>query len=144
MKARAAILGMTRGTGRAEIARAALEAIAYQSRDIVEVMNLDSGIELQELRVDGGASRNDFLMQFQADILGVTVDRPKLVETTAAGSAYLAGLATGFWNSPSELDQVRRTDWRFEPQMENERREQLYRAWKAAVRSVRGEGEGND
>ena len=145
MDARAAILGLTRGSGRAEIARAALEAIAYQSRDIVEVMNRDSGIELQELRVDGGASRNDFLMQFQADILGVTVDRPKLVETTAAGSAYLSGLATGFWNSPSDLDQVRRTDCRFEPQMDEERRQQLYGAWQRAVERVRSlQGAGND
>jgi glycerol kinase len=100
-------------------------------------MNLDSGIELTELRVDGGASKNDFLMQFQADILGVTVDRPKLVETTAAGSAYLAGLAVGVWNSPSELDQIRHTDCRFEPQMEEQKRRGLYRGWHQAVARVR-------
>jgi len=146
MNARGAIIGLTRGAGRAHLARAALEAIAYQSRDIVEVMNLDSGIELSELRVDGGASKNDFLMQFQADILGVTVDRPKLVETTAAGSAYLAGLAVGVWNSPSELDQIRHTDCRFEPQMEDRQRRELYRGWHQAVARVRsGNGEnGND
>jgi glycerol kinase len=137
MDARGAIMGLTRGAGRAHLARAALEAIAYQSRDIVEVMNLDSGIELTELRVDGGASKNDFLMQFQADILGVTVDRPKLVETTAAGSAYLAGLAVGVWNSPSELDQIRHTDCRFEPQMEEQKRRGLYRGWHQAVARVR-------
>jgi glycerol kinase len=137
MDARGAILGLTRGAGRAHFARAALEAIAYQSRDIAEVMNLDSGIELKELRVDGGASKNDFLMQFQADILGVTVDRPKLVETTAAGSAYLAGLATGVWNSPSELDQIRRTDCRFEPQMEDRQRHELYQGWRRAVARIR-------
>jgi glycerol kinase len=137
MNARGAITGLTRGSGRAHLARAALEAIAYQSRDIVEVMNLDSGIELKELRVDGGASKNDFLMQFQADILGVTVDRPKLVETTAAGSAYLAGLAVGVWNSPSELDQIRRTDYRFEPQMEGHQRQELYQGWQNAVARVR-------
>jgi glycerol kinase len=139
MNARGAILGLTRGAGRAHLARAALEAIAYQSRDIVEVMNLDSGIELTELRVDGGASNNDFLMQFQADILGVTVDRPKVVETTAAGSAYLAGLAVGVWNSPSELDQVRRTDCRFEPKMANRQRQELYQGWHQAVARVRSE-----
>ena len=102
-------------------------------------MNLDSGIELKELRVDGGASKNDFLMQFQADILGVTVDRPKLVETTAAGSAYLAGLAVGVWNSPSELDHVRRTDCRFEPQMEGRQRQELYQGWHNAVARVRSD-----
>ena len=139
MGARGAILGLTRGAGRAHLARAALEAIAYQSRDIVEVMNLDSGVELKELRVDGGASNNDFLMQFQADILGVTVDRPKLVETTAAGSAYLAGLAVGVWNSPSELDHVRRTDCRFEPQMEDRQRQELYEGWHNAVARVRSD-----
>ena len=141
MDARGAITGLTRGAGRAHIARAALEAIAYQSRDIVEVMNQDSGVELGELRVDGGASRNDFLMQFQADILGVTVDRPKLVETTAAGSAYLAGLATGVWHSPSELDQIRRTDCRFEPQMGRSERRKLYAGWQAAVTRVRSRQE---
>jgi glycerol kinase len=146
MDARGAIMGLTRGAGRAHLARAALEAIAYQSRDIVEAMNIDSGIELTELRVDGGASKNNFLMQFQADILGVTVDRPKLVETTAAGSAYLAGLAIGVWSSPSELDQVRHTDCRFEPQMKNNQRQELYQGWHKAVARVRsGNGEnGND
>jgi len=137
MNARGAIMGLTRGAGRAHLARAALEAIAYQSRDIVEVMNIDSGIKLTELRVDGGASRNNFLMQFQADILGVTVDRPKLVETTAAGSAYLAGLAVGVWSSPSELDQIRHTDCRFEPQMEDNQRQELYQGWHKAVARVR-------
>jgi len=146
MNARGAVLGLTRGAGRAHLARAALEAIAYQARDIVDVMNIDSGIELKELRVDGGASKNDFLMQFQADILGVTVDRPKLVETTAAGSAYLAGLAVGVWNSPSELDQIRRTDCRFEPQMESDVAQELYAGWQRAVARVRSDqgDKGND
>ena len=142
MDARGALTGLTRGTGRAHLVRAALEAMAYQSRDIFDVMKLDSGIELTELRVDGGASKNDFLMQFQADMLGVTVDRPKMVETTAAGSAYLAGLAVGVWNSPSELDQIRRTDCRFEPQMEDQQRQELYQGWHEAVARVRrGNGE---
>ncbi len=137
MNARGALLGLTRGAGRAHLARAALEAIAYQTRDIMQVMNIDSDIELTELRVDGGASMNNFLMQFQADILGVNVDRPKIVETTAAGSAYLAGLAVGVWNSPSDLDQIRRTDSRFEPQMDGNQRDELYQGWLSAVARVR-------
>jgi glycerol kinase len=102
-------------------------------------MNIDSGIQLKELRVDGGASMNDFLMQFQADLLGVPVDRPEIVETTAAGSAFLAGLATGVWNSPSQLEQVRRTDKRFEPGMEESQRGHLYDGWKRAVARVRSQ-----
>jgi len=136
-QARGALFGMTRGTGRRHLARAALESIAYQSRDVVEVMNRDSGITLTELRVDGGASRNDFLMQFQADLLDVPVDRPAMVETTAAGAAYLAGLATGVWNSAADLDQVRSTERRFEPSMPDGRREALYRGWLEAVTRVR-------
>jgi len=139
-EARGALLGMTRGTGRAHLARAALESIAYQSRDIVEVMNRDSGIELAELRVDGGASANDFLMQFQADLLDVPVERPQLVETTAAGAAYLAGLAAGVWNSPNEVDEARRIERRFEPRMSAAERDRLYRGWRAAVARVRSEG----
>ena len=137
MNARGAVVGLTRGAGRPHLARAALEAIAYQSRDIVEAMNRDSNIELTELRVDGGASQNDFLMQFQADILGVPVDRPSQVETTAAGAAYLAGLAVGVWNSPADLDQARQTDRRFEPSMTPGRREALYEGWLQAVERVR-------
>lgn len=137
MDARGALLGLTRGSGRAHLARAVLESIAYQSRDIFEVMKLDSGIDLHELRVDGGASRNDFLMQFQADILNLTVDRPKIVETTAAGSAYLAGLAVGVWNSPTELEQIRRTDCRFEPQIDEPQRAALCAGWHSAVDRIR-------
>lgn len=137
MNARGALVGLTRGSGRAHLARAALESIAYQSKDIMEVMNIDSGIELKELRVDGGASNNNFLMQFQADLLGVTVERPVVVETTAAGSAYLAGLATGVWSDPSEVNEIRSTDRRFEPQMDETRREALYSGWRRAVSRVR-------
>lgn len=137
MNARGALVGLTRGSGRAHLARAALESIAYQSRDIMEVMNTDSGVKLQELRVDGGASKNNFLMQFQADITGVSVERPELVETTASGSAYLAGLATGVWKNPSELDEIRHTDRRFDPQMKEVTREELYVAWHRAVDRVR-------
>lgn len=143
--ARGAILGLTRGAGRAHLARAALESIAYQSRDIVEVMNRDSGVELTELRVDGGASQNDFLMQFQADLLGVPVYRAELVETTAAGAAYLAGLAIGVWSSPAELEQLRHSQRRFEPAMDETRREALYAGWKDAVARVRSRrGDGDD
>ena len=137
MNARGALVGLTRGAGRAHLARAALEAIAYQTRDIVQAMNTDSGIELNELRVDGGASMNNFLMQFQADLLGVRIDRPKIVETTAAGSAYLAGMTVGVWNSPTELDQIRRTDKRYEPQMAKKESDELYQGWLRAVSRVR-------
>ena len=139
MDARGAIIGLTRGAGRPHLARAALEAIAYQSRDIVEAMNRDSGIELTELKVDGGASRNDFLMQFQADMLAVPVDRPKLVETTAAGSAFLAGLAVGLWSSPDELAGARSCERLFHPAMGADQRERLYQGWLSAVDRVRSE-----
>jgi glycerol kinase len=137
MDARAAIIGLTRGAGKRHLARATLEAIAYQARDIVEVMNLDSGIDLTELRVDGGASKNNFLMQFQADILGVPVDRPELVETTAAGSAFLAGLAVGVWSSPEDLNRARDRDCIFQPNMAHDQRESLYAGWRQAVARVR-------
>jgi glycerol kinase len=144
-EARGAVLGLTRGAGRPHLARAALESIAYQSRDVVEVMNRDSRIPLTELRVDGGAARSNFLMQFQADLLGVPVDRPVLIETTAAGAAYLAGLAVGVWNSPAELDQVRATERRFEPCMPDTQREALYAGWQQAIKQVRCHGrEDND
>ncbi len=136
MDARGAILGLTRGTGRAHIVRAALESIAFQTRDIVEAMNKDSGIELTELKVDGGAARNNFLMQFQADVLGVSVDRPILVETTAAGSAFLAGLAVGFWSSPDELKGVRKNERCFEPEMEPLYSDALYNEWLACVARI--------
>jgi glycerol kinase len=142
--ARGAVVGLTRGAGRAHFARAALEAIAYQSRDVADAMNRDSDIELRELRVDGGAAQNDFLMQFQADLLGVTVDRPQLVETTAAGSAYLAGLATGVWNSPADLAEIRRSERRFEPTMDADRRDALYAGWKEAVSRVRSMRQNGD
>jgi glycerol kinase len=137
MDARAAVLGMTRGSGRAHLARAALEAIAYQSRDIVEAMNRDSGITVSQLRVDGGATANNFLMQFQADILGVPVDRPSMPETTVTGCAYLAGLAVGLWNSPEELREINTLENRFTPNMEPAERDRLYAGWQQAVSRVR-------
>ena len=135
--ARGAMFGLSRGTGRAHFARAALESIAYQTRDIVTAMNKDSGIELTELRVDGGASNNNFLMQFQADLLGVTVDRPELVETTAMGSAFLAGLAVGVWAGPDELKDARKSQRKFLPTMSSEQRDALYAEWLSAVSRMR-------
>jgi glycerol kinase len=137
MDARGAIVGLTRGATRAHLARAALEAMAYQTRDVVECMEKDSGIKAKELRVDGGATRNDFLCQFQADILGVPVVRPVITETTALGAAYLAGLAVGFWKSEREIASQWQVEKRFEPKMKKGERERLYEGWKEAVVRVR-------
>jgi glycerol kinase len=131
--ARGTLVGLTRGSGRAQIVRAALESIAYQTRDVLDAMQTDSGIQLQALKVDGGAVRNDFLMQFQADILNVPVDRPRINETTALGAAYLAGLAVGFWKSQEELRAKWQVDHRFTPGMEEGRRATLYKGWQRAV-----------
>ncbi|QQS45997.1 MAG: glycerol kinase GlpK [Acidobacteriota bacterium] len=135
--ARGAIVGLTRGASRAHIARAALEAMAYQTRDVVECMQRDSGIKARELRVDGGATRNDFLCQFQADILGIPVVRPIVTETTALGAAYLAGLAVGFWKSENEIARQWQVEKRFEPKMKKSERERLYAGWQEAVARVR-------
>ena len=131
--ARGTIVGLTRGTGAAHIVRATLESIAYQTRDVLEAMVADSGIELKALKVDGGAVVNNFLMQFQADILGVAVDRPVVSETTALGVAYLAGLATGVWSSREEIAEMWRSERQFAPTMNQERRVLLYSGWKKAV-----------
>ena len=136
-EARGAIIGLTRGAGRAHIARAALEAMAYQTRDVVECMQKDSGIKAKELRIDGGATSNNFLCQFQADILGIPVVRPVITETTALGAAYLAGLAVGFWKSEKEIAKQWQVEKRFEPQMKKSERERLYEGWQAAVARVR-------
>lgn len=135
--ARATIVGMTRGTTRAHIARAALEGIAYQIVDVLEAMQKDSGISLKELRVDGGAARNDLLMQFQADILGVPVVRPQVTETTALGAAYLAGLAVGFWASQQEIAAQWRVERRFEPHMAEDERRRRLATWRRAVERAR-------
>jgi glycerol kinase len=137
MDARGAIVGLTRGATRAHLARAALEAMAYQTRDVVECMQKDSGIKAKELRVDGGATRNDFLCQFQADILGIPVVRPVITETTALGAAYLAGLAVGFWKNEKEIAAQWQEEKRFEPQMKKSERERLYDGWLEAVARVR-------
>jgi glycerol kinase len=137
MGARGAVVGLTRGAGRRHLVRATLESIAYQTRDVIDVMNVESGIPIQELRVDGGGAANAFLMQFQADMLGVPVDRPALVETTAAGAAFLAGLGVGFWESPEALRGVRHRERLFQPRMAPADRERLYAGWREAVQRVR-------
>ena len=131
--ARGAIVGLTRGSSRAHIARAALEAIAYQSADVLEAMQKDAGQPLSELRVDGGAAANDLLMQFQADILGVPVVRPKILETTALGAAYLAGLHTGVWSSREEIAAQWQMERRFEPRMARAEAGALLARWREAV-----------
>jgi len=133
MYARGTIVGLTRGATRNHIIRATLESIAYQTRDVLEVMRADSGINLKELRVDGGAAANDFLMQFQSDILGAPVERPEIIETTALGAAYLAGLATGFWKDQSMIVERRKVNRKFQPYMNKDKREKLYQGWKKAV-----------
>ncbi|KXB31158.1 glycerol kinase [Dechloromonas denitrificans] len=131
--ARGALFGMTRGTTRAHLARAALEAIAFQSAEVLQAMASDAGQPITELRVDGGAAHNDLLMQFQADLLGVPVVRPQVTETTALGAAYLAGLAVGFWQDEAELTTLWRAERRFEPAMADARRSALFADWRRAV-----------
>lgn len=134
MYARGTILGLTRGSGRAHIIRASLESIAYQTRDVIEAMMEDTGIELKTLKVDGGASRNDFLMDFQSDILNIQVDRPCTTETTALGAAYLAGLAVGFWKDKEEIKEKWAIDKSFFSNMEEDLRTKKYDKWKKAVK----------
>jgi glycerol kinase len=136
--ARGAVLGITRGTTRAHVARATLESIAFQTRDVVEAMERESGIALGELRVDGGAARNDLLMQLQADILGRPVVRAAVLETTALGAAFLAGLGAGVWKGPDELAGLWRADRAFEPHMADDEREALYAGWKRALERAKG------
>jgi glycerol kinase len=136
MKARGGLLGITRGTTRAHVVRAALESMAYQTKDMVDAMQGDTGIRIRELRVDGGACKNDLLMQFQADIMNVKIDRPKVVETTALGAAYLAGLEVGFWKSPEMVERLRVTEKVFKPKMKAEVRKKLWTGWKEAVGRV--------
>jgi len=136
--ARGTLLGATRGTSRAHLARAVLESIAYQARDVVDAMEVESGQRLTELRADGGASNNSWLMQFQADILGVPVDVPEVVETTSLGAGYLAGLYTGVFADRDELQRTRRTARRYEPKMSDEQRDRLHGRWREAVGRASG------
>ena len=132
--ARGLIIGLTRGTGKAHIARAALESIAFQTADLLDAMRADSGIELKELRVDGGATANDSLLQFQADVLQISVVRPRIMETTALGTAYLAGLAVGFWKSKEELKSHWQADRVFNPRMPQAKVKELRERWNEAVK----------
>jgi glycerol kinase len=138
--ARGAIVGLTRGSTRAHVARAALEAMAYQTADVLQAMETDAGVKLAELRVDGGAANNDITMQFQADILGVDVVRPRVTETTALGAAYLAGIAVGVWKDTAEVGKQWQEQRRFKPQFEEKERTRLLARWHRAVeRAARGE-----
>jgi glycerol kinase len=136
-EARGVIAGLTRGAGRNHLVRAALEAMAYSTRDVLETMRKDSGIKVRELRVDGGASVNDFLCRFQADVLGVPVVRPKTVETTSLGAAYLAGLGVGLWDSTEAIERLAVEERKFKPAMTRGRADKLYAGWQAAVRKAR-------
>jgi glycerol kinase len=134
--ARGTMVGITRGTTAAHIAKAALDSIAYQTADVLKAMEADSGISIKELRVDGGATVNNILMQFQSDILNTIVVRPKITETTALGAAYLAGLATGYWSSIDEIQQQWKVDRKFEPAMEKNEAEALLAGWAKAVKAA--------
>ncbi|MBM3351958.1 MAG: glycerol kinase, partial [Betaproteobacteria bacterium] len=136
--ARGAIVGLTRGSSRAHLARAALESIAYQSADVLEAMQKDAGEKLTELRVDGGAAANNLLMKFQADILGVPVVRPRVLETTALGAAYLAGLAVQVWKTQEEIAAHWQMDRRFEPTMSRDEAQALLARWREAVKRSTG------
>ncbi|HTE26415.1 glycerol kinase GlpK, partial [Flavitalea sp.] len=133
--ARGAVFGLTRGTSKNHIALAALESIAYQTMDVLKAMEADSGISIKELRVDGGATINNLLMQFQSDILGVPVIRPKVTETTALGAAYLAGLAIGYWDSIPEIQKQWQEDKAFKPAMPDEQVQKLIKGWQRAVKA---------
>lgn len=135
--ARGAIFGLTRGTNKNHLARAALEAMCYQTKDVLEAMKKDSGLKIKGLKVDGGAARNNFLCQFQADILGVKVIRPKITETTALGAAYLAGLAIGYWKDTYEIEKYQRIDKVFSPRMPKNISQDLYQGWQEALRRTR-------
>ena len=137
MYARGTIVGLTRGSGKNHVVRAALESIAYQSKDLVEVMEKDSGLELKSMKVDGGACANNLLMQFQADILDAVVQRPRVIETTALGAAFLAGLGIGFWNDRKDVIDAWQIDKVFEPDMNADVRNKLYSGWKKAVDRAR-------
>ena len=136
-EARGAIFGLTRGTSDKDLIKATLQSLAYQTRDVVATMEKDSGIAIPVLRVDGGASNNNYLLQFQADILGKTIERAADLETTGLGAAFLAGLAVGYWDSVDDLQAIAKTGARFEGKMEEEEKERLYVGWQRAVAATR-------
>ncbi|CAN2253718.1 glycerol kinase (sn-glycerol-3-phosphate generating) [Bacillus subtilis] len=133
---RGSVFGLTRGTTKEHFIRATLESLAYQTKDVLDAMEADSNIQLKTLRVDGGAVKNNFLMQFQGDLLNVPVERPEINETTALGAAYLAGIAVGFWKDRSEIANQWNLDKRFEPELEEEKRNELYTGWQKAVKAA--------
>jgi glycerol kinase len=135
-EARGALIGLTRGVTADHVIRATLESLAFQTRDVLDAMTADTGRRVAVLRVDGGATANDFLMQFQADLLGVPVDRPKVIESTAAGAAFLAGLGVGLWKTGKDVEAARRPDRVFKPRMKARERDALYAGWKDAVARV--------
>lgn len=137
MYARGAIFGLTRDTGKNHIAKATLQSLAYQTKDVLDAMQADSGIKLSELKVDGGACANNFLMQFQADILGTSVERPEVIESTALGAAYLAGITAGFWKKEDILNN-RKIDRTFSSEISEEKRNELYQGWQKAVKRTMG------
>lgn len=134
--ARGAVFGLTRGTSKEDFTKATLQSIAYQVRDVIDTMRLDSGIDIRQLKVDGGAAMNGFLMQFQSDILGIDIARAKNLETTALGAAFLAGLSVGYWKDLDELKTLNETGQLFMPTMSEERKERLYKGWKKAVKAT--------
>ncbi len=138
MYARGGIFGLTLGATDKHIVKATLEALAYQSKDVLDAMEKDSGVKIKNLNVDGGASANNYLMQFQSDILNTNVNRPANIETTALGTAFLAGLATGFWQNKQEIKQIRMLDREFSPSMVNEKVQKLYKGWQKAVERTLG------
>lgn len=135
-EARGAVFGVTRGTNKNDFIKATLQSVAYQTRDVVDTMQIDSGIEIPTLRVDGGASNNDYLLQFQADILGIKIERSQTLETTSMGAAFLAGLAVGYWKDVDELKDIFVVGKTFESKMEESKRNKLYQGWKRAVKAT--------
>ena len=135
-EARGAVFGVTRGTNKNDFIKATLQSLAYQARDVVDTMQIDSGIEIPTLRVDGGASNNDYLLQFQADILGIKIERSQTLETTSMGAAFLAGLAVGYWKDVDELKDIFVVGKTFESKMEESKRKKLYQGWKRAVKAT--------
>ncbi|WP_278952790.1 glycerol kinase GlpK [Lactobacillus apis] len=135
-EARGAVFGVTRGTNKNDFIKATLQSLAYQTRDVVDTMQIDSGIEIPTLRVDGGASNNDYLLQFQADILGIKIERSQTLETTSMGAAFLAGLAVGYWKDVDELKDIFVVGKTFESKMEESKRKKLYQGWKRAVKAT--------
>jgi len=137
MYARGAIFGLTRDTGKAHLIKATLQSMAYQSKDLLETMQKDSGLEIHTLKVDGGAAMNNYLMQFQADILGTLVERPAVTESTALGAAYMAGIQSGLWKQ-DDIPGKRKIDRIFKPVISSEERSRLYNGWKKAVSRTQG------